>query len=150
MTSRRKESASQAVFPCVLKTIAVFNKKDPIIIGVDVVEGSLRVGTPLCTVKPDSETGQKTTIPLGKVSSLEVNHKSVDAVKKGQAGGGVAVKIEGGSQPLFGRQLDEHDALYSQVSRNSIDVLKDAAFRDEVSKDEWRLVVQLKKILEIA
>lgn len=35
---------------------AIFNKKEPIIIGVDVVEGVLRVGTPLCVVKTDPET----------------------------------------------------------------------------------------------
>lgn len=41
-----------AVFPCTLRIVpdACFNKRDPIIIGVDVIEGSLKVGTPLCVV----------------------------------------------------------------------------------------------------
>jgi translation initiation factor 5B len=49
---KRKDQAPQAVFPCVLRIIpgCVFNKRDPIIVGVDVVEGTLRVGTPICTV----------------------------------------------------------------------------------------------------
>ena len=46
--------AGDAVFPAVARIIptAVFNKKDPIVVGVDVVEGELRVGTPLCVVLP--------------------------------------------------------------------------------------------------
>lgn len=42
---KRKESAEEAVFPCVLKIKpeCVFNKKDPIIIGVDVLEGIAKV-----------------------------------------------------------------------------------------------------------
>lgn len=36
-----------AVFPCVLNILpaAVFNKKDPIVVGVDVVEGIAKVPT---------------------------------------------------------------------------------------------------------
>lgn len=42
---KKKEAADEAVFPCVLKIVpdCVFNKKDPIILGVDVLEGILRV-----------------------------------------------------------------------------------------------------------
>ncbi|CAG8733403.1 15400_t:CDS:2, partial [Racocetra fulgida] len=49
---------NKAVFPCVLKIVpgAIFNKRDPIILGVDVVEGVLRTGTPICVVKTDPET----------------------------------------------------------------------------------------------
>jgi len=49
ISERKKDKEKVAVFPCVLKTIpnAIFNRKDPIIIGVDVAEGILKVGTPL-------------------------------------------------------------------------------------------------------
>lgn len=42
---KRKETAEEAVFPCVLKLMpgCIFNKKDPIIVGVDVVEGIAKV-----------------------------------------------------------------------------------------------------------
>jgi translation initiation factor 5B len=63
---RKEESKLQAVFPCVLKTVAVFNKKDPIVIGVDVVEGNLRLLTPIAAVKT-SATGTKEIIALGRV-----------------------------------------------------------------------------------
>lgn len=42
---KRKESAEEAVFPCVLEILpnCVFNKKDPIVVGVNVLEGVAKV-----------------------------------------------------------------------------------------------------------
>ena len=51
----------------------------------------------------------------------------MDVVKKSQAGGGVAVKIEHAvyqSAKMFGRHFDEKDEIVSHVTRASIDVLK--------------------------
>jgi len=58
------------------------------------------------------------------------------------------VKIEGPNQPLYGRQLDEKDTLYSLVSRQSIDTLKEY-YRSEVSQEEWVLVKKLKVLFDI-
>lgn len=47
MKDEEQEAAKfDAVFPCILSIIpgAVFNKKDPIIVGVDVEEGIAKVG----------------------------------------------------------------------------------------------------------
>jgi translation initiation factor 5B len=60
----------------------------------------------------------------------------------------VAVKIEGPNQPMYGRQLEEKDALYSLISRKSIDTLKEF-YRDEVSKDEWNLIKKMKPLFDI-
>ncbi len=60
-------------------------------------------------------------------TSLEINHKTQEIVKKSQAGGGVAVKIEHAvyqSAKMFGRHFDEKDEVLSHISRTSIDVLK--------------------------
>ncbi|CAG8604181.1 16786_t:CDS:10, partial [Cetraspora pellucida] len=150
---RRKDQAPQAVFPCVLKIVpsAIFNKRDPIILGVDVVEGVLRTGTPICVVKTDPATKTREIISLGKVASMEQNHKAVDIIKKGRSGAGVAIKLEcpGYETPkLFGRHFTESDELYSRISRQSINVLKES-FRNDLSNEEWALVVKLKKILGI-
>lgn len=64
---KKEESKMLAVFPCVLKPVAVFNKKDPIVIGVDVIEGNLRTLTPLAVVKTNPVTGVKEVIALGRV-----------------------------------------------------------------------------------
>jgi len=62
---RKEESKMKAVFPCVLRTIAVFNKKDPIVVGVDVVEGALRMLTPIAAVKQGPNG--KEIVQLGRV-----------------------------------------------------------------------------------
>jgi len=47
---RKSELAATAVFPSIIHIIPnnVFNNRSPIVVGVDVVEGTLRLGTPLC------------------------------------------------------------------------------------------------------
>ena len=49
----------------------------------------------------------------------------------------------------FGRHFTAANKLYSRISRASIDALK-AEFREEVTKSEWRTMVQLKSILGIS
>ncbi|TFK43116.1 hypothetical protein BDQ12DRAFT_596557 [Crucibulum laeve] len=149
--AKRKDAAPQAVWPCRLKIIAAFCKRDPIILGVDILDGTLRVGTPLAVVKIDPATGKKEIIDLGKITSLEINHKTFDIVKKSQAGGGVAVKIEHAvyqSAKMFGRHFDEKDELLSHITRQSIDVLKNS-FKTDVSNEEWLLIRALKPVFAI-
>ncbi|KAF9242947.1 hypothetical protein BU15DRAFT_86712 [Melanogaster broomeanus] len=146
MEAKRRDAAPQAVWPCRLKIIAAFCKREPIILGVDILDGTLRIGTPICVVKVDPTTQKKDIINLGKITSLEINHKSFDIVKKSQAGGGVAVKIEHAvyqSAKMFGRHFDDKDELLSHITRQSIDVLK-SSFKADVSHEEWLLIRALK------
>ncbi|XP_062022269.1 eukaryotic translation initiation factor 5B [Rosa rugosa] len=142
---KKKEAADEAVFPCVLKILpnCVFNKKDPIVLGVDVLEGIAKVGTPICIPQRDF-------IDIGRIASIENNHKPVDIAKKGLK---VAIKIVGTNsdeqQKMYGRHFEIEDELVSHISRRSIDVLK-TSYRDELSIDEWKLVVKLKKLFEIS
>lgn len=72
----------------------VFNKKDPIIMGVEVIKGVLKIGTPLCVPS-------KNCIKVGIVESIEFNHKTLkEAWKKN---GSVAVKIKNEPSIYFGR-----------------------------------------------
>ena len=134
----------EAVFPCVLRILpdCVYNKKDPILVGVEVVEGIAKVGTPLCIPSQGK-------IDLGRIAGLEKDHKSV---QKAMPGDRVAMKIES-TKPeeaarLYGRHFDYQDALVSKITRKSINVLKDM-FRDEMSKDDWKLIIRLKKMFNI-
>ncbi|KAJ5740517.1 Eukaryotic translation initiation factor 5B [Penicillium malachiteum] len=142
---RKEESKLLAVFPCVINPVAVFNKKDPIVIGIDVIEGSLRMHTPLACVRAGAD-GKREVIDLGRVTSIERDHKPIQVCKKGQPS--VAIKIEGPNQPMYGRQLEEKDQLYSHISRASIDTLKEF-YRADVTRDEWALVKKLKGTFEI-
>ncbi|SPO31411.1 probable GTPase/general translation initiation factor eIF2 [Ustilago trichophora] len=151
MDGKKKEASGTAVWPCRLKTIACFAKRDPIILGCDIIDGSLRVGTPLAVVKTDPTTRKKTVVHLGKVTSLEINHKERDVVLKKDVGGGVAVKIEHAvheSAKMFGRHFEENDVIISHISRASIDALK-AHFWDGISTDEKKLIKKLKGELDI-
>lgn len=68
LTEQKKEDSKLlAVFPCVLTPVAVFNKKDPIVVGVDVTEGSLRLLTPIAAVKINPVTNVKEIVSLGRV-----------------------------------------------------------------------------------
>ncbi|KAI8392381.1 Translation-initiation factor 2 [Nakaseomyces glabratus] len=151
LEQRRKDFMGDATFPCVLNTIQIINKRGPMIIGVDVIEGTLRVGTPICAVKIDPTTKEKQTLLLGRAMSLEINHEPVTEVKKGQTAAGVAMRLEDPSsqQPIWGRHVDEKDTLYSLITRRSIDTLKDKAFRDQVPKSDWMLIKKLKPVFGI-
>ncbi|KAI4389228.1 hypothetical protein MLD38_001476 [Melastoma candidum] len=141
---KKKEAAEEAVFPCVLQILpnCVFNKKDPIVLGVDILEGIAKVGTPICIPQRDF-------IDIGRIASIENNHKPVDTAKKGQK---VAIKIVGSNpeeqQKMFGRHFDLEDELVSHISRKSIDILK-LNYRDDLSIEEWKLVVKLKNLFKI-
>ncbi|KAF3942226.1 hypothetical protein ABW19_dt0200853 [Dactylella cylindrospora] len=141
LEQKRRETADLAVFPCVLRIVQVFHQRDPIVVGIDVVEGSLRVGTPIAIPKPGSDP-----VVLGRVTSIELNHKAVPIAKKTSPS--VAVKIEAANQPVLGRHWEDKDTLYSHISRKSIDTLKDH-FREEVAKEDWALIVQLKKVFKV-
>lgn len=67
LEKKKEESKMLAVFPCVLKPIAVFNKANPIVIGVDVVEGQLKINTPIAAVKSNPVTNAKEIVSLGRV-----------------------------------------------------------------------------------
>jgi translation initiation factor 5B len=123
---RRVRSAEQeaasivAVFPCVLRIVPnrVFHAKDPIVLGVEVVEGIAKVGAPLCVPT-------KSGLDLGRIASMELDHKPVDTVRAGES---VAMKIESTNASeaarLYGRHFDSNDPLVSRISRDSIDALK--------------------------
>ncbi|UJR25567.1 hypothetical protein I4U23_006912 [Adineta vaga] len=132
-----------AVFPCKLKVLPqfIFNSRDPIICGVIVEDGFVKLGTPICV--PSKEF-----IDLGRIVSIELNHKPMEIARKGAE---VCIKIEstGGEAPkMFGRHFDENDLLISKISRETIDVVKDH-FRDDMQKSDWQLMVDLKKTFNI-
>ncbi|KAL1284350.1 Eukaryotic translation initiation factor 5B [Trichinella pseudospiralis] len=73
---KRQEFAHLAIFPCKLRVLPqhMYKTRDPIICGVVVEAGILKVGVPLCV--PSKEF-----IYLGNVSSIEQNHKQLQSAK---------------------------------------------------------------------
>uniref|UniRef100_W6NDH0 Eukaryotic translation initiation factor 5B n=1 Tax=Haemonchus contortus TaxID=6289 RepID=W6NDH0_HAECO len=139
----RKENEHLAIFPCKLRILPqhVFNARNPIVCGVNVEAGQLKRGTPICV--PSKEC-----IFLGAVASIERNHEEVQIAK---AGDEVCIKIEnttGEAPKLYGRHFNHEDILVSRITRESIDVCK-TYFRDDLNRNDWQLVVELKKLLDI-
>lgn len=171
LQAKQDATASEAVFPVVARIIptAVFNKRNPIVVGMDILEGKLKLGTPLCVVLAADKTvmaaaeaaggddgGIKihagpNVLVIGKVASIENNHKEqTEAVAGGPS---VAVKIapanDAQASILYGRHFDHTNTVYAHISRASIDILKEN-FRSEMSKTDWKTVVKLKQILNVA
>ena len=49
---------------------------------------------------------------------------------------------------MYGRHFDEKDELVSRISRESIDILKES-FRNDIQKEDWALVIKLKRYFNI-
>ncbi len=153
---RKEEARPFTVFPCIVKILpnCIFNRKNPLVIGVEVMEGKLKVGTPLFIVEKN--------LYLGNVVGIEVNKKPVQVGKVGMQ---VCIKIEYPERmpnssnysfgkyiknpPEFGEDFDTKFMVCSLISRNTIDLIKEH-FKDEVDKEDIRLLAKLKKIYNIA
>ncbi|GJW71842.1 eukaryotic translation initiation factor 5B-like protein [Tanacetum coccineum] len=155
---KKINAAADVVYPCVLKANDVFVSKKPIILGVEVLHGTVKLGTPICIIPkkafcyingtdfdPAVNEKQKVTDPIdiGRVTSIRINDRDVNSAQKGQQ---VSIKIDG-SNFEFKKDFKK-EGLCSHISRNSIDVLKEH-YLDELSKEERVLINKLKKIFKV-
>lgn len=138
---RKKSLGTKAMFPCVLEIVpdSVFRSHKPIVLGVEVKEGILKIGTTICV--PD-----KANVRIGKVTSIELNGKPKQQAR--YADGKIAIKIEGVDSAEVGKTFETKSQLVSMINRDSIDALKQY-FKDDMTKDDWRLVLKLKKLFNI-
>ncbi|KAG9508790.1 Eukaryotic translation initiation factor 5B, partial [Fragariocoptes setiger] len=101
---QREQFKDIAVFPCKLKILPqyIFNKRDPIVIGVIVEDGVLVPGTPLYVPAK--------SVAIGRVTSMQLNHKEVESARKGDE---ICIKIEntGDAPRMIGRHFEETDQL---------------------------------------
>ncbi|XXG75015.1 hypothetical protein AAC387_Pa07g3608 [Persea americana] len=122
--------------------VKIFIADDPIVVGVDILHGIAKVGTPICIPS-------RNFIDIGRIASIEINHKQVDVAKKGQK---VAIKIVGSNpeeqQKLFGRHFEVNDELVSHLSSRSIYVLE-ANYKDDLSSEELDLFENLKNLFRL-
>ena len=143
LKQKQKEAArAQAVFPVKLQYLEnqMIHRSKPVIIGVKVISGTLRKGTPISTIGENPRF-------IGTIDSIQVNKQSVDTANIGQE---VAVCIKSPSDwnPCADEDFKPKDYFVTKMNRNSIDLLKDH-FRDDLNKDDWSLVVEIKKFLKI-
>jgi translation initiation factor 5B len=141
------ELKDKVVFPAILRILpnCVFTKRSPLVLGVRVEEGVLRIGTPICVAHGES------IMSMGRVASIQEDNKEKTKREKISAGEKAAIKLEidpSGQHVIYKRHFDETDELVSRITRDSIDVLK-RHFKDALSKKEWLALVKIKKILGV-
>ena len=103
------------------------------------------MGTPLCVEKKGHKepNGRQSYLDIGRVASMEKDHKPVTELKQGSA---ASVKIDAVTSVAYGRHFDHTYPLYSRVTRRSINAIRDF-FKEEMDKDKnnWQLLLKLKR-----
>jgi translation initiation factor 5B len=138
---RKELSRNVVVFPCVLKILpqCIFNTKNPIVLGVEILEGELHLNTPLSI--------PSLNLYVGKVINIQNNRKDVTVATKGLS---VSIKINNEENPniMFGRQFNDTHQLYSMISRKSLNLMKEH-FREKFTKETVQLILRLKQLFSI-
>ncbi|ALU12073.1 translation initiation factor IF-2 [Ignicoccus islandicus DSM 13165] len=129
---KRKE-LEQLVRPGKLRILPgfVFRRSDPVIVGIEVLGGTLMPGYPLM-----KESGEK----VGKILQIQDKGKSVKEVKAGQQ---VAISIKG--RVMVGRHLFEGDVLYTDVPSSHAKLWL-TKYKNELSEDERYVLNEIIKI----
>jgi translation initiation factor 5B len=139
---RKKEKMKEAIFPCRLKIIpkAIFNRIDPVIVGVNITDGILKKDTPIYCVEKKKV--------LGVIESIQKEKKELPEAFKNND---VSIRIKTIDKHVgFKTHFDEGDTLIANLSRQSIDRLKEYFYDDLVKNPDWiTLIKEIKETLEI-
>jgi len=107
----------------------IFRQNNPAVVGCDILEGTLRVGTPI----------MKDGMVISHVKSMEMEQKSV---KEAQRGKQLAVAMPG---VTAGRQINEGDTLYSGIPEDDFRKLKE--FKHLLKREEVGLLKEIAEIM---
>jgi translation initiation factor 5B len=140
---RAEELVSQSIFPCVLSFLPdhIYRDKAPIVAGVKVEEGLVKLGTPLCIFKEGE------ILEIGKVTSIEREHKQQEEAHPGDE---VCISIAQDKKKYqYGSHFDHQDRIFSHITRESLDAIKEG-FVDYCSVPEnFILLKKLKSMFGI-
>jgi len=122
-------SRGEIIYPGMFRILPdyVFNRKDPVIVGVRVLNGRLRVGQRL--IRDDG-------VEVGKIKSIRSGQESM---KEARMGAEVALAISG---PTLGRQIKVEDILYINIPEADVKKLKAIS----LSADEEDCLEKIMKI----
>ncbi|MBI2650958.1 translation initiation factor IF-2 [Candidatus Woesearchaeota archaeon] len=117
--------------PCKIQIMKgyVFRQNNPAVVGVDILAGTLKAGTPL--MKSDGNL-------ITEAKSIQQEQETVNEVEKGKQAAVSLPKV------TVGRQIHEEDILYSAVPEEDFKKLKE--FKKYLSHEE---IVLLKEIASI-
>jgi len=133
MEEETKKLFEKVVLPAKIKILPgyVFRRRDPIIVGVEVLEGRIRKGIPLM-----KEDGRR----IGEIMQIQEHNQPISEATKGMA---VAISIR--SKAIVGRQVKEGEILYSDVPLEDIRIIEER-FSEQLSDEEKELLRYIKKI----
>jgi translation initiation factor 5B len=116
--------------PCKIQILKgyVFRQSNPAIVGVEVLGGTLKTGIEL------AKDGEK----LAEVKAIQSEGKNIDKAEQGKE---VAVSLPG---VTVGRQINEEDILYSNVTEEDFRKLKD--MKKLLSKSEIEVLKEFAEI----
>jgi translation initiation factor 5B len=143
LKTKEKEAArASAIFPVEIQYLEkqMIHRSKPIIIGVKVLDGTLKKGTPISTCGDNPRM-------LGTVESIQVNNQPIDEAKIGQECA-ICIKEPSSWSPEADKDFHPKDHFVSKLNRQAIDLLKQH-FREDLTNDDWRLIVKIKSILKI-
>jgi len=120
------------VRPCKLQIMKgyIFRQNNPAVVGVDVLEGTLKIDTPLM---------KNNGITITQVKSIQHDQENVDKAEKGKQ---VAISLP---KVTIGRQITEGDILYSAVPEDDFRKLKE--FKKYLSKEEIEILKEIASIM---
>ncbi len=129
--SLEAKELEKLVMPCKFQIMKgyVFRQNNPAVVGVDVLAGTIRVGTPL--MKQD---GKEVT----EVKSMQMDQENIEKAERGKQ---VAVSMEG---VTVGRQLNEGEIMYSAIPENDFRKLK--GLKKYLSEEEKQVLKEIAQI----
>jgi len=147
---RRMENKEAAVFPVLLRIMPdhIIRKSSPLILGCEVMKGLLKLGTPIAWMRL-GKGNIPSPLHVGIVDGIQDNGKEVEEAKVGDKVA-VRIQVDGPVNLMFGRQFDEKWPLISEISRNSLDKLKELYYEDlKNDRDMFKLILELKRYFGI-
>lgn len=141
--------SGDAVYPCQLRIYKehIFMKggANHIMFGVKVMKGRLLKGMSLRLHNTELMKDSEKEPILGKIISLQRNNEDVE---EGKEFDNLCIRLDNPNGLLYGRHFNYNDNVYSSITRESIDILK-KDYRDKMTNNDWRHVIELKKMFNI-
>ena len=118
--------------PCKIQILRgyVFRQNNPAIVGVEILAGTLKAGTPL--MKTDGNV-------ITEAKSIQQEQENIEKAEKGKQ---VAVSLP---NVTIGRQVQEGDTLYSAIPEEHFKKLKE--FKKYLSQEEISVLKEIADIM---
>jgi len=132
---KKKQESSELELlakPCKLQLLKgyVFRQSNPAVVGVDVLDGTLKVGASL--MKKDGH-------PITSVRGMQMDKENIEKAEKGRQ---VAVSLD---RVIIGRQIVEGDVLYSYIPEEHFRKMKE--LKQHLTKQEKDILKEIAEIM---